>query len=84
VFYFKYCNNRDVNKKINKISVYSRTSNFSDYLAAVTITGDRAENLDLCLALVAFSSEGSFTCHTCCDTEPRFMYGLFRKTSTHS
>jgi hypothetical protein len=28
--------------------------------AAVTILGDRAANLDLCLALMAFSSKGSF------------------------
>jgi hypothetical protein len=28
---------------------------FFSYLAAVTITGDRAANLDLCLALTAFS-----------------------------
>jgi hypothetical protein len=41
-------------------------ANFS-YLATVTITGDRAANLDLCLVLVAFSSDGSFTCHTCCN-----------------
>jgi hypothetical protein len=34
---------------------------FFSYLATVTITGDGAENLDLCLALTAFSSEGSFT-----------------------
>jgi hypothetical protein len=27
-------------------------------------TGDRAANLDLCLALTALSSKGSFTCHT--------------------
>jgi hypothetical protein len=34
-------------------------------MAAVTITGNnRAANLDLCLTLTAFSSEGSFTCHT--------------------
>jgi hypothetical protein len=32
-----------------------------------------AANLDLCLALKAFSSENSFTCHTCCDMEPPFM-----------
>jgi hypothetical protein len=30
------------------------------YLATVTITDNRAANLDLCLALAAFSSEGSF------------------------
>jgi hypothetical protein len=41
---------------------------FFSYLATVTITGDRAANLDLCLALTAFSSEGSFTCHAYCDT----------------
>jgi hypothetical protein len=34
---------------------------FFSYLATVTITGDRAANLDLCIALEAFSSEGSFT-----------------------
>jgi hypothetical protein len=33
--------------------------------------GDRAANLDLCLALMAFSSEGSFSGHTYCDTGQR-------------
>jgi hypothetical protein len=33
---------------------------FFSYLATVTITGDNAANLDLCLALTAFSSEGFF------------------------
>jgi hypothetical protein len=33
---------------------------FFSSLAAVTITGDRTENLDPCLALRAFSSEGFF------------------------
>jgi hypothetical protein len=46
---------------------------FFSYLATVTITGDRAANLDLCLALTAFSSEGSFTCNTYCDTGPPFL-----------
>jgi hypothetical protein len=46
---------------------------FFSYLATVTITGDKAANLDLCLALTAFSSEGSFTCHTYCDTGPPFL-----------
>jgi hypothetical protein len=45
-------------------------------MAAVTITGDRTANLDLCLALMAFSREGSFTCHTYCDTGPRFIQSL--------
>jgi hypothetical protein len=41
--------------------VYSRRSNFlAICMAAVTITGDTAAILDLCLAFVAFSSEGSF------------------------
>ena len=39
-------------------------------ITAVTITGDRAPNLDLYLALTAFSSEGSFTCLTYCDMGP--------------
>jgi hypothetical protein len=46
---------------------------FFSYLATVTITGDRAANLDLCLALTDFNSEGSFTCHTHCDTELPFL-----------
>jgi hypothetical protein len=46
---------------------------FFSYLASVTIAGDRAANLDLCLALPAFSSEGSFTCHTYCDMGPPFL-----------
>jgi hypothetical protein len=50
---------------------------FFSYLATVTITGDRAAYyLDLCLALIclmAFTSEGSFMCHTYCDTGPLFL-----------
>jgi hypothetical protein len=46
---------------------------FFSYLETVTIAGDRAANLDLCLALTALSSEGSFTCHTYCDTGPPFL-----------
>jgi hypothetical protein len=46
---------------------------FFSYLATVTIAGDRAANLDLCLALTAFSSDSSFTCHTYCDTGPPFL-----------
>jgi hypothetical protein len=34
------------------------------YLVAVTITRDRAANLDQYLSLTAHSNEGSFTCHT--------------------
>jgi hypothetical protein len=41
-------------------------------LATVTITGDRAANFDLCLALTAFSSEGSSTCHTTVTRDLRF------------
>jgi hypothetical protein len=46
---------------------------FFSSLATVTITGDRAANLDLWLALTAFSIEASFTCHTYCDTGPPFL-----------
>jgi hypothetical protein len=47
---------------------------FFSYLATVTITSEGAANLDLvCLALTAFSSESSFTCHTYCDTRPPFL-----------
>ena len=54
--------------------VLSRTSNISAIcMATVTIAGDRAVNLDICLALTAFSDEGSFTCHTYCDMGPLFL-----------
>jgi hypothetical protein len=46
---------------------------FFSYLRTVTITGDGAANLVLCLALTAFSSEGSFACHTYCDMELLFL-----------
>jgi hypothetical protein len=46
---------------------------FFSYLATVTIAGDRAANIDPCLALTDFSSEGSFTGHTYCDTGPPFL-----------
>jgi hypothetical protein len=36
---------------------------FFSYPAAVTITGERTANLDLCLALLAFGSEGFLLCH---------------------
>jgi hypothetical protein len=45
---------------------------FFSYPAVVTITGDRAANLGLCLALIAFSYEGSFSCH--CDMGPQFIW----------
>jgi hypothetical protein len=56
--------------------VWSCTSNFSAiwWLSQVPMTlVSWAANLDLCFALTAFSSEGSFTCHTYCDTGPRFL-----------
>jgi hypothetical protein len=46
---------------------------FFSYLLAVIITGDRAKNLDLGLAITAFSNEGSFTRHTYCDTGSPFL-----------
>jgi hypothetical protein len=55
------------------VCLFESHEQFFSYLATVTITGDRAANLDICLALVAFSSEGSFTCHTYCDTGPPFL-----------
>jgi hypothetical protein len=51
-------------------------------MAAVTITGDGAAYLDICLPRMAFRSEGSLTCHTCCDTELQ-LYGSIRRTAPH-
>jgi hypothetical protein len=63
------------------ICLFIAEQSFS-YPSAVSITEDGIANTDLCLALVAFSSEGSFTCHTCCDTEPEFIQ-FIRRTSSH-
>jgi hypothetical protein len=42
---------------------------YFSYMATDTITGDKAANLDLCLALTAFSSEG----HTYCNMGLLFL-----------
>jgi hypothetical protein len=55
------------------VCLFYSPEQFFSYLAAVNITGDRAANLNLCLALMALSSKGSFSCHTFCDTGPRFV-----------
>jgi hypothetical protein len=39
----------------------------------VTITSEGLQNLGLCSTLRPFSREGSLSCHTCCDTGPRFF-----------
>jgi hypothetical protein len=51
---------------------------FFSYLHSVTITGDKTAktsnlNLYACLERMAFGSEDSFSCHTCCDTGPPFL-----------
>jgi hypothetical protein len=51
---------------------------FFSYLTTDTITGDMTCNLDICLTLTAFSSEGSFTCHTYCDMGPPFLMSYWR------
>jgi hypothetical protein len=43
------------------------------FVICLFVTGDRAENVDYCLVLMALSSEDSFTCHTYCDTGPLFI-----------
>jgi hypothetical protein len=53
---------------------------FISYLAAATIFGDTAENLDLCLAFMAFSSEGSFFVPTPTATRGLGLYGLIQRT----
>jgi hypothetical protein len=56
------------------IGFFKLHEQFFSYLAAVAITGDRTANLDLCLALTDFSSEGFFfTWHTYCDTGTSFL-----------
>jgi hypothetical protein len=57
----------------NLFDCFESHEQFFNYQATVTITCDRASNLNLRLALAALSSEGSFTCHTYCDTGPLFV-----------
>jgi hypothetical protein len=49
---------------------------FFTYLTVVTVTGERAVNLDLCLALMALLIATAAT------TRDLDLYGLIRKTST--
>jgi hypothetical protein len=68
---------RFLNKRITNfvclIECFKPHEHFFSYLAVVTISGDRAANLDLCLAFTAFSSEGFLTCHTYCDTGTSYL-----------
>jgi hypothetical protein len=53
-----------------------KSEQFFSYPVAVTNTGDRTANLDLCLALMAFNSEVLFfffRANSYCDTGPRFI-----------
>jgi hypothetical protein len=61
--------------------VFSSTSNFFSYLATVTFAGDRTANFDQCLEFTVFSSEGSFKCHTYCDTEPPLLIKVISERS---
>jgi hypothetical protein len=46
---------------------------FFNYQAAATITG----GFDLYLSLHVFITESYFSCHTCCDTGPLYIFGLY-------
>jgi hypothetical protein len=54
--------------------VYSCLSDFSAIrrLSPLQVTCCKLD-LHVCLASMVFSSEGSFACHTCCDTVPQFI-----------
>jgi hypothetical protein len=52
--------------------VYSRLSNFQLSSGCHHYRWQGCK-LDLCLALVDFSNEGSFSCHTYCDIGPQFI-----------
>jgi hypothetical protein len=47
-------------KTLTREDGFESHEQFLSYLATVTITGDWAANLDLCLALTAFSIDGCF------------------------
>jgi hypothetical protein len=54
------------------VCLYPSEQVFS-HSADVTFTDDRIADFDLCLACLALSSEGSFTCHTFCDIKARVI-----------
>jgi hypothetical protein len=54
---------------------------FFSYLAALTITGDKAADLGQCSAFRAFEQGGVFIVPTA--TRGFGLYGLIRKTGTH-
>jgi hypothetical protein len=51
----------------------SRPTRESFTHGAFTIAGEGLQNLGLCSALRAFEQGGSWSCHTCCDTESQFF-----------
>jgi hypothetical protein len=50
---------------------FNRTNNFSAIWRLSSLPATGLQNL--CLVFTAFSIEGSFTCHTHCDTGPPFL-----------
>jgi hypothetical protein len=62
--------------------VYSCLNYFFNYLATVTIIGYNTANLVQCLALMAFSSEGSFYHAIPTVTQDLGLYSLIRRTGT--
>jgi hypothetical protein len=71
--WFDIVHHRDVHDVFVCLFYFESHEQCFSYLATVTITGDSAANLDLCLALTAFSSDGSFRCHSYCDTGPPLL-----------
>jgi hypothetical protein len=57
-----------INLLIDYLQFYVPLKNFS-----LTIAGEGLQNIGLCSALRAFEQEGYLSCHTCCDTGPRFF-----------
>jgi hypothetical protein len=52
-----------------KLLFYVPLKNFSLFIS----TGEGLQNLVLCSALSHLIRKGSLSCHTCCDTGPRFF-----------
>jgi hypothetical protein len=50
----------------------------------ITITGEGLQNLGLCSVLRVFEQGGSLSCHTCCDTRPRFYRSHPKDSPIHS
>jgi hypothetical protein len=67
---------------LQNIYLVSTDEQFFSYLVAVSITSDRAENIDLCLACMAFNGD-KFLRATSAATQDFRLYDLIQRSGAH-